>query len=163
MIVSLIAAVAENGVIGKNNDLIWRISEDLKRFKRLTTGHHIILGRKNFESFPKPLPNRTHVILTRDKSYTAEGCVVVHSLDEALAYCKNEAEIFIIGGAEIYKLALEANIVDKLFITHVLANFEGDTFMPEINYTTWQRVYTSGELSDEKSGLRYVYSDYIKA
>lgn len=163
MIVSLIAAVAENGVIGKNNDLIWRISEDLKRFKRLTTGHHIILGRKNFESFPKPLPNRTHVILTRDKSYTAEGCVVVHSLDEALAYCKNETEIFIIGGAEIYKLALEANVVDKLFITHVLARFEGDTFMPEIDYTNWQRVYTSGELSDEKSGLRYVYSDYIKA
>lgn len=162
MKISLIAAVAENGAIGKNNDLIWRISDDLKRFKRLTTGHHIIMGRKNFESFPKPLPNRTHIILTRDKSYSAEGCLVVNTFGAALEVCREEAHVFIIGGAEIYRLALEADCVDELLITHVHKNFEADTFMPEIDYTQWNRHYTSGELYDEKSGLSYTFSDYSR-
>lgn len=161
MKLALIAAVAENGVIGKDNDLIWRISDDLKRFKRLTTGHHIIMGRKNFESFPKKLPNRTHVILTRDKNYSAEGCLVVHSFEEALRVCSAEEKVFVIGGAEIYRLALAANAVDELNITHVHNSFDGDTFMPEIDYTRFSRVYTSGKLHDEKSGLDYTYSDYI--
>ena len=104
--ITLIAAAAENNALGKDNDLLWHLPEDFKRFKQITSGHYIIMGRKTFESFPKPLPNRTHIIITRQKEYLADGCLVVHSLEEALEISPQNEEVFIIGGAQIYKQAL---------------------------------------------------------
>ena len=102
-----IAAASENNVLGKNNEIVWHLPNDFKRFKQLTTGHHIILGRKTFESFPKPLPNRTHVIISRQQNYQApQGCIIVNSIENAIAACPKNENIFIIGGAEIYKQSL---------------------------------------------------------
>ncbi len=102
----MIAAVAENNALGKDNDLVWHLPNDFKRFKSLTTNHHIIMGRKTFESFPKPLPNRVHVIITRQKDYQAEGCIVVDSIEKAIAACPENEDSYIIGGGEIYNLGL---------------------------------------------------------
>ena len=122
MIVSLIVASSENGVIGKDNDLIWHLPNDMRFFKDTTLNHHVIMGRKNFESIPhkySPLPNRTNIIITRQTDYKADGCVVVNSLEAALEIAKEngDKEPFIIGGGEIYKLALETNLVDKIYLT----------------------------------------------
>jgi len=141
---TLIVAVSENDVIGKDNDLIWRLRNDLKRFKALTSGHCIIMGRKTFESFPKPLPNRTHIVITRQKDYKAqEGVIIVNSLEVAIVEAtKLDTNPFIIGGGEIYKQAL--NVVDTLELTRVHHNFEGDTFFPKIDASIWNetnRVY----------------------
>lgn len=133
--ISIIVAVAENNVIGKDNDLIWKLPRDMKHFKETTTGHYIIMGRKTFESNGRPLPNRTNVIITRDKNYTAEGCVVVHSLEDAIKEAKNDTEAFIIGGGIIYEMALP--IVDRIYLTKIHHNFEGDTYFPEINMDEW--------------------------
>lgn len=115
--ITLIAAAAENNALGKNNDLLWHLPDDFKRFKALTTGHHIIMGRKTFESFPKPLPNRTHIIITRNTNYHPNDCIVVNSLEEALDFCKNEEQTYIIGGGEIYKQSLP--FADKIELTRV--------------------------------------------
>ena len=104
--ITIIAAAGENNELGKDNDLVWHLPDDFKRFKQLTTGHHIIMGRKTFESFPKPLPNRTHIVITRKKDYKKEGAVVVHSIKEALKKAEGDAQPFIIGGGEIYKMGL---------------------------------------------------------
>nr|AEI30203.1 dihydrofolate reductase [uncultured bacterium] len=104
--VTMIAAVAENNALGKDNKLLWHLPDDFKRFKKLTTGHHIIMGRKTFESFPKPLPDRTHVVISRQPEYKPEGCIVVDSLEKALAVSPNHEDVFIIGGGEIYNLAM---------------------------------------------------------
>ena len=138
MKVSLIVAVSENGVIGKDNDLIWHLPKDMRFFKNTTMGHHVIMGRKNFESIPhkfRPLPNRINVVITRQTTYKAGGCMVVNSVDDALQIAKHngEEEAFIIGGGQIYKLALEANLVDKVYLTKVHHSFEGDTFFPALN------------------------------
>lgn len=138
---SIIVAVAENNVIGKDNDLIWHLPRDLKHFKETTSGHYIIMGRKTFESNGRPLPNRTNVIITRDKNYTAEGCVVVHSLEAALKEAAKDTEPFIIGGGKIYEQALP--FVDRIYLTKIHHSFEGDTFFPEINMDEW-------ELSDKR-------------
>ena len=128
---TIIVAAGEDNAIGKDNGLIWHLSNDLKRFKALTSGHHIIMGRKTYESFPRPLPNRTHVVITRQKDYKAhEGVIVVNSLDDALDASRSDDQPFIIGGGEIYKQAM--SIADKIELTRVHANFEGDTFFPEI-------------------------------
>ena len=128
MKVSLIVAVSENGVIGKSNDLIWHLPKDMKFFKDTTLGHHVIMGRKNFESIPhkySPLPNRTNVVITRQISYKAEGCVVVNSVEAALEIVKNnrDTEPFIIGGGQIYKIALENNLVDRIYLTKISVLF----------------------------------------
>lgn len=158
---SIIVAVAENGVIGRNNDLIWHISEDLKRFKNLTTGHTIVMGRKTFESFPKgPLPNRRHVIITRDKTYTAESCEVVHSFEEALKNCNDSGENFIIGGGEIYRELLP--FAGKIYLTKVLQDFEGDTYFPEIDSSVWETEEESEIKTDIKSGIKYQYVNLIR-
>ena len=133
MKVSLIVAVAKNGVIGKDNDLIWSLPKDMRFFKETTLGHCVIMGRKNFESIPerfRPLPNRINVIITRQSDYQAEGCVVVNSLENALEIAQHngDEEPFIIGGGQIYKLALDRNLVDKIYLTKVHYSFEGDTF-----------------------------------
>jgi dihydrofolate reductase len=135
MIVSIIVAVAENNVIGQGNRLIWHISEDLKRFKNLTTGHHIIMGRKTFESIGKALPNRTNVVISRNSNLLAPGYIVVDGLQKALDISKEDTEVFIIGGGEIYKQALP--LADKIYLTKVEAKFEGDTFFPPINHDEW--------------------------
>ncbi len=137
MSLSIIVAVASNGVIGSENDMPWHISEDLKRFKRLTLGKKIIMGRKTWESLPfKPLKNRENIVLTRSKDFKAEGAVVVHSLADALALLDNEEEAFIIGGGNIYKQALP--FTQKLYITEVHSEYEGDTLFPEIDPMLWK-------------------------
>ena len=138
MKVSLIVAVAKNGVIGKNDNLIWHLPNDMRFFKETTMGHHVIMGRKNFESIPhkfRPLPNRTNVVITKQTDYKAKGCIVVNSVEDALVIAKKngDKEPFIIGGGQIYKLALEKNLVDKIYLTRIHHSFEGDTFFPELN------------------------------
>jgi len=132
---SIIVAVAENNVIGKDNDLIWKLPRDMRHFKETTTGHYIIMGRKTFESNGRPLPNRTNVVITRDDNYTAEGCVVVNSLEDAIKEAKNDSEAFIIGGGVIYDLSM--SLVDRIYLTKIHHSFEGDTFFPEINMNEW--------------------------
>jgi dihydrofolate reductase len=117
--ITIIAAIAKNNALGKDNDLIWHLPEDLKRFKKLTSGHHILMGRNTFESIGKPLPNRTSVIITRNKHYYKDGCLIAHSLEEALELASKDEEIFIIGGAQIYDYALQKDVADALEITLV--------------------------------------------
>lgn len=146
---SIIVAVGENNVIGKDNDLIWKLPRDMRHFKETTTGHYIIMGRKTFESNGRPLPNRTNVIITRDKNYTAEGCVIVHSLEDAINEAKEDKEAFIIGGGEIYKKSM--TLVDRIYLTQIYYNFEGDTFFPEINMEDWTEVDRRDFEPDEKN------------
>ena len=159
MKVSLIVAAAENGVIGKDNDLIWHLPKDMRFFKETTLNHHVIMGRKNFESIPerfRPLPNRTNVIITRNSDYKAEGCVVVNSVKQALEVAKEnrDTQPFIIGGGQIYKLALENNLVDKIYLTKVHHTFDGDTFFPELN-NEWKEVNKTVNKADEKHAYDY--------
>jgi dihydrofolate reductase len=159
MKVSLIVAVANNGVIGKDNDLIWHLPKDMRFFKETTLGHHVIMGRKNFESIPhkyRPLANRTNVIITRNSDYKAEGCIVVNSVEQALEAAKKNRDIqpFIIGGGQIYKLALENNLVDKIYLTKVHHTFDGDTFFPELN-NEWKEVNKTVNKADEKHAYDY--------
>lgn len=159
MKVSLIVAVSENGVIGKDNDLIWNLPNDMKFFKEKTIGHHVIMGRKNFESIPhkyRPLPDRTNIVITKQNNYKAEGCVIVDSIEAALEVAKNngEHEPFIIGGGEIYKLALEAEIIDKIYLTKIHHSFEGDTFFPEL-HSNWKEVNKIEHKADAKHSYDY--------
>jgi dihydrofolate reductase len=156
----MIAAVAENNTLGKDNELVWHLPNDFKRFKALTTGHHIIMGRKTFESFPKPLPNRTHIIITRQKEYQAEGCIIVDSIDKALAICPEGENAFIIGGGEIYQLGLP--FTDKIEITRVHHTFEGDAHFPEIDEDEWQIVVSEFNEKDEKHHYAYSYQTFIR-
>lgn len=156
----LIAAVAENLALGKNNDLIWHLPNDFKRFKELTTGHHIIMGRKTFESFPKPLPNRTHVIITRQKNYQPEGCIVVDSIEKALEVCPKNENVYIIGGGEIYTLAMQ--YADQLDITRVHHEFEADTFFPKINPNIWKLSHSEKHVKDDKHLFDYSFETYTK-
>lgn len=161
MKISIIAAIAENNVIGKDNDLIWHISEDLKRFKKLTSGHTIIMGRKTYESLPfKPLPKRKNIVISRKDDLYFEGAIVVKNPEEALKECNGEDEIFICGGATIYNHFL--NIADKMYLTKVHQEFKGDTFFPEIDYYEWEIKSMSGKFKDEKSGLDYTFLNYSK-
>lgn len=155
---SIIVAVCNNNVIGRNNKLLWHISEDLKRFKNITTGHTIIMGRKTFESLKKPLPNRHHIILTRDKNYKIDSnqVTVVNDIETIMKTYENSgSEIFIIGGGEIYNLFLP--YCDKLYLTKVNKDFEGDTYFPEINYDEWTVTESSEEYIDPKNNLSYQF------
>ncbi|MEK9600365.1 MAG: dihydrofolate reductase [Bacteroidota bacterium] len=140
--ISLIVAKAQNDAIGKDNDLLWKIRDDLKRFKKLTSHHVVIHGRKSYESIGKPLPNRTNIIITRSKTYEAPGAFVCHSLEEALDLAKqleHHGEIFIIGGAEIYRQSLP--YVNRMYISEVKADFpDADVFFPKLNYDNWHCV-----------------------
>jgi dihydrofolate reductase len=139
--ISLIVAKAQNNVIGKDNGLVWKLSDDLKHFKRTTTGQYLIMGRKTFESMGKPLPNRTSIVVTRNENYTVpEGHYVVPDLETALKVCKklNLDKVFISGGGEIYRQCLDS--VDEMIITEVHARPEGDTFFPEVDYHQWEEV-----------------------
>ena len=156
----MIAATAENNALGKNNELVWHLPNDFKRFKNLTSGHHIIMGRKTFESFPKPLPNRTHIVITRQQDYNPEGCIVVNSIEEAIKSCPIDENIFIIGGGEIYNLGLPFS--DKIELTIVHHTFEADAFFPEINENDWKIINSDFQQKDEKHLFDYTYQTYIR-
>lgn len=156
----MIAATAENRALGKDNQLVWHLPNDFKRFKNLTTAHHIIMGRKTFESFPKPLPNRTHIIITRQADYQAEGCIVVDSIEKAIEKCPKGEDSFIIGGGEIYQLAMPFS--DKIELTVVHHTFDADAFFPEINLEEWELVSSDFQAKDEKHLYDYTFETYIK-
>lgn len=153
-----IAAIGINNELGKDNQLIWHLPNDFKRFKTFTTGHYIIMGRKTFESFPKPLPNRTHVIITRQKNYTVENCIVVNSLKKAIAVCPKDEDVYIIGGGEIYNQSID--FADKLEITRVYHSFEADTFFPEIDASKWKLVSEEFHPKDEKHAYDFCFQTY---
>jgi dihydrofolate reductase len=156
----LIAAVAENNALGKNNDLLWHLPNDFKRFKEITSGHYIIMGRKTFESFPKPLPNRTHVIISRQKEYKKEGCIVVENLEKAIAICPKDENIFVIGGGEIYKQSID--LADQLDITRVHHSFEADVFFPEIDLNIWELTSEIFNPKDEKHLFDYTFQTFVR-
>ncbi len=158
--ITMIAAAGENNSLGKDGDLVWHLPDDFKRFKKLTTGHHIVMGRKTWESFPRPLPNRTHVVITRDKNYIADNAIVVHSIEDALAYCKDEDHIFIIGGGEIYNLALP--FATHIELTRVHNTYEADAFFPEINLNDWELTSSVHHQSDEKHSVAFTFETYTK-
>lgn len=161
MTITLIAAAAENNALGKDNQMIWHLPDDFKRFKQLTTSHYIIMGRKTFESFPRPLPNRTHVIITRQKDYTAEGCIVVNSLEEAIKACPQDEEVFVIGGGEIYNQSID--IADKVELTRVHGvSPKADAFFPEIDLSKWKMVEEVLHPKDEKHAYDMTFETYIK-
>ncbi|MFN0728019.1 dihydrofolate reductase [Polaribacter gochangensis] len=160
--ITIIAAIANNNALGKNNDLIWHLPADLKRFKKVTTGHHILMGRNTFESIGKPLPNRTTVIITRNKKYKAEGCIVVDSIEKAIDVAKEDEHVFIIGGAQIYKQAIASNLVDQLDITQVHHSFDADVFFPEIDADIWQEFSREDFSPDEKNKYKYSFISYKK-
>jgi dihydrofolate reductase len=151
---SIIVAIAKNRVIGLNNNLPWHLPEDLKRFKALTMGHHIIMGRKTFESLGRLLPGRTTVIVTRNKNYRVDGAIVTHSLQEAIDSCGNDDEVFLIGGAELYQQSLK--LAKKLYITEINAEFEGDAFLPEFDLNAWQEVSRESHTSEKSLSFSYV-------
>lgn len=154
----MIAAAGQNNELGKDNALVWHLPNDFKRFKTLTTGHHILMGRKTFESFPKPLPNRTHVVITRNTDYRSEGIVVVHNLNAALEVAKDDPQPFIIGGGEIYRLGME--VADRIELTRVHGSFEADTFFPEIPETNWELIEQVHHPTDEKHAFAFTYETY---
>ena len=154
----MIAALAENRAIGKDNKLLWHIPEDFKRFKTITSGHPIIMGRKTYQSIGKPLPNRSNIVVTRDENFTADGCIIVNSLEEGLqkAQAIDQEEIFIIGGGELYRLGMQ--YADKLYLTIVHKEFEGDTFFPD--YSDFKNVLFKQK--SESNGYTYTFLDVIK-
>lgn len=154
-LLSAIAAMDKNRVIGQNNALPWHLPADLAHFKTLTTGHPILMGRKTHESIGRPLPNRTNIVLTRDQHYTAAGVVIVHSLDEAIAACSSDEEIFIIGGAEIYALALPR--LSRLYLTLIDHAFPGDTQFPALNTHEWRETHRETHTPDEKNAYGYAF------
>jgi dihydrofolate reductase len=154
MIVSDVVAISENHIIGKDNKLLWYLPNDLRHFKEITSGHTIIMGRKTFESVGKPLPKRRNIIITR-QDITIEGCEVVNSIEAALALCAGEEEVFIVGGAEIYKLSL--HLTNRIYLTIVHKQFDGDSFFPEINKREWKEVSREDHQPDEKNSLPYSF------
>ncbi|MEJ4089515.1 dihydrofolate reductase [Galbibacter orientalis] len=159
--ITMIAAAAENNALGKDNDLVWHLPDDFKRFKKLTTGHAIIMGRKTYESFPSPLPDRKHIIITRQKDYKpADGCIVVNNVEAAIKEATDDEQPFIIGGGEIYKLALPFS--DKIELTRVHGTFEADAYFPEINTKDWELVSEEHHEKDEKHNYSFTYLTYIR-
>ena len=153
MIISLIAAMGKDRVIGKENSLIWKLPEDMKRFRELTTGKPVIMGRKTFESIGKPLPGRKNIILTRDKNYEAKGCIVAHSAEEALKAAKGSDEIMVAGGEQIFREFLPK--ADKMYLTFIDKNFEGDAYFPEYNKKEWKET----KKEEHENGHKYYFAD----
>lgn len=160
---SLIVAIAQNNVIGKDNKLIWHISEDLKRFKSITSGNTMVMGRKTFESLPGILPNRKHVVITRDSEYTIDSDQVDIISDLDLFVKNNEnsnEEVFVIGGAEIYKQLLP--YCKKLYLTRIYECFDGDTYFPEIDFSKYEIEYSSNKMIDKKTEIEYSFINLIR-
>jgi dihydrofolate reductase len=158
--VIMIAAVAENNALGKNNDLLWHLPNDFKRFKEITSGHHIIMGRKTFESFPKPLPNRTHVIITRQNDFEYEGCVVVQNIEKAISVCPINENLYIIGGGEIYQQSI--SFADQLDITRVHHSFDADVYFPEIDPEIWELTSETYHSKDERHLFDYTFQTFVR-
>ncbi len=158
-VITLIAAAGTNNEIGKDNKLIWHLSNDLKRFKKLTSNHTIIMGRKTFESFPKALPNRKNIVISRDPEYKAENAIVVNSLEKAIEISREDNQPYIIGGGEIYKQAID--IAQKIELTIVHQTFDADTFFPEIN-NSWKEISREDCYKDEKHEYDYSYITYVR-
>lgn len=157
-IVSIVAAIDENRALGKNNTLLWHIQEDMKRFKELTRDHPIIMGRTTFQSIGRPLPKRTNIVITRDKNFSAEGLIVVHSLEEAIEQAKatGTEEVFVIGGGQIYAQAM--SMTDKLYLTVVKGTFDADTFFP--TYDEFKTVLFKEEC--EGDGYTYTFLELTR-
>jgi len=159
MEIALIAALDENNGIGKDNKLLCYLPADLKRFKQLTTGHSIVMGRKTFESLPNgPLPNRKNIVLTRNTEYNADEIELIHSIDELSELCQNDEKVFVIGGEEIYKLFLQK--ADILYITRIHFKFEADAFFPAFDEKSWKLVKKEEKQPDEKNKFVYSFLDY---
>jgi dihydrofolate reductase len=157
---SIIVAFDQNRLIGNNNQLPWHLPADLKHFRAITMGHHMIMGRKTFESIGKPLPGRTSVIVTRQRDYHHEGCIVVGSMDEAIRECTGQEEVFIIGGAQIFECTMP--MAQKLHITQIHHAFEGDTWFPEISPKEWTLVSETHHPADEKNQWEYSFLEYVR-
>jgi dihydrofolate reductase len=162
MQVSIIVAAAENGAIGKDNQLLWRLPDDLKRFKQLTLGHPMIMGRKTFESIGKPLPGRTSIVVTRNADFAVDGVLVAHSLEEALRLAeeKNKEEIFIVGGGELYRQA--QHVATRIYLTKVHAVIEGDTYFEINEPAAWTETERIVHEADERHPLKFEFINYIK-
>ena len=165
MIISLIAALTQNRVIGRNNDLPWSLPDDMKYFMQTTKGHHVVMGRKNYDSIPtkfKPLPNRTNIVVTRQTNFIAPNCVVVNSLEAAVNLAKKnkEEELFIIGGAEIYKLSMA--VATKLYLTEIKTEIEGDTHFPEVDKSNWIEISRQPHAADERHLYAFDFVVYTR-
>ena len=154
MTTSIIVAIARNHAIGKNNKLLWHLPNDLKHFKDVTTGHTVIMGRKTYDSVGRPLPKRRNIIVTR-QAISIEGCEVVNSIDAALALCANEEEVFIVGGAEIYRQSL--HLVNRIYLTIVHQSFDADSYFPEIDPNEWKETSHEDHPTDEKHAIPYSF------
>lgn len=162
MKLSLIAAVANNNVIGSENRLIWHMPADLKHFRKITMGNTLIMGRKTFESIGKPLDGRETIVVTKKEKYDAQGCRVVHSIKEAIQAVKDEKEVFVVGGSEIYEQTINLYHTRRLYITRVYANFEGDAFFPDIDPEKWELMEMEEFDADEKNKYPYAFLVYKK-
>ena len=159
--ITIIVAAAENNAIGKDNDLIWSLPNDLKRFKKLTSGHSIIMGRKTFDSFPGLLPNRKHIVISRNKNISfSDEVTVVNNFEDAIRETGDDENPFIIGGGQIYKLAMD--IVDKIELTRVHEEFKADTFFPKIDEDKWKLIHEEFNEKDERHQFSFTYKTYIK-
>ncbi|MGO3182739.1 MAG: dihydrofolate reductase [Aequorivita sp.] len=159
--ITMIAAAGENNALGKDNAMIWHLPDDFKRFKKLTSGHYIIMGRRTFDSLDKALPHRTNVVITRNKNYKKEGAVVVHSMKEALEISKEDSQPFIIGGGEIYKMGLP--FADKIELTRVHGTFEeSDTFFPEFSEDNWKLISEVEHGTDKKHKYSFTFETWVR-
>jgi len=155
MKLSIVVAVAANGVIGRDNELPWHLPADLRQFRQTTMGKPILMGRRTYESIGRPLPGRTNIVITRDEGYSAEGCVVVHSIEAAMLAAAPAEEIMVIGGAEFYRQVLP--YTDTIYLTRIHEDFEGDTFFPELNAAEWREVERTDCEPDENNPHRYSF------
>lgn len=155
---SLIVAIAKNNVIGKENKLVWHMPADMRFFKNTTMGHTLIMGRKTFESFGKPLSGRKSIVITRQNDWQYEGVVVVHSLEDAIKVAPKDEEVFIIGGAEIYRQAMP--LCNKMYLTIIHHDFEGDTLFPDIDFSQWNLTSDEKHLADEKNAYDFSFRVY---
>jgi dihydrofolate reductase len=160
MRISLVAAASDNNVIGKNGALPWKMPADMKFFKNLTTGHTVIMGRKTYESMGKPLAGRKNIVITRNKEFKAEGCIVLNSLDQAFEVLGSEAELFVIGGADIYNTVLFR--ADKIYLTRVHGTFDGDAYFPQITDSEWVEIKSSTFPADEKNPYPYTFIELAR-
>ena len=160
MTVSLIVAVSSNGVIGRGGDLPWYLPADLKHFKRTTMGHHLIIGRRTWEEVGKPLPGRTMVVVTRIRRLAPEGAQVVRSVEQALELAAADDEPFIVGGSQIYTIALARDLVDRIYLTRIHAEVEGDAFFPEFDLDDWELISEEHHGADEKNEFPYSFLVY---
>jgi len=162
-LVSLIVAMSSNSVIGRDGDLPWHLPADLRHFKTTTMGHHLIIGRATWDELGRPLPGRTMVVVTRNRDFSTDGVLVAHSVAEALSLVGDDDEPFIGGGAEIYRQTLDAEMVDRLYITRIHAEVEGDTFFPDIDLDEWLLADRVDHPADEKNEFAYSFERYDRS